>query len=469
VEKGIDKEHNSSYRHNMEANDISLFEGDILRFVYNCPQYVTWFVECIDTTGEEETVKLEALDCLCEPRIVPYDDIILGLEGVADPTVKEATLLSRKEAEYLYGTTNADRCMLQKFADPTPKGELSDLVFTRERSASVISRFVNHPVVGHELGRNYNAKHITFGARYGDKDGSIAGIVDLTYPSAPQLDGQQYIELKRFATHPHRPENTGSWLIAKAIDWARLEAYDHVISYAGVGGNTGVLYRAVGLSDDQYELRQADGSGWAKTEGRDNRSSWEDYERNRYQKQLVGEGCPRHRRENQRQLTEGEETLAAYGSTSGPSTTVSKAKADTLSLHDSDSPVWFARRDMDTESIHATINEYGDQSQGAIGPSDAIFAALCAEGVIAALCLSVPDDISEPVVATGYGTAQSPEANKNTAASLVTRARDWAGLSGYTSLVASPCVGTEFEEALKQCGFDRESAEGVKPRNAATI
>lgn len=464
IKKGVDADNWT--RHSPAANDISIFEGDVVCFVPNTAPHISWYVDEV----AETQVTLSAVNSSSTGPITrDRDELTMTIEADRDRTTKIANRVTESEAEYLFGSPNQESDIAAKFADPSPKGDISDLVLTRERSAETVSKFINHPIVGHALGRNYTAKRITFGARYQSGDGSLAGVVDFTYPSAPELDGQALVEIKRFAAHPNRPANTGSWLISKAVEWAQLEAFERVISYSGVGGNAGVLYRALEFDDSAYTVEQSDGDGWTTAEGRDNRSTWDDYDRNRYDKQVL-DSCPIHRRNVPESLRKSQQQgIDEFeAEDDAPPMSVTPTTAAGLSLSNPKSPLWFARRDNDVGLQVATVRHYGNQVvQGALSNTDVVFAADTSQGTVAALCAAVPEGDAGTIEIIGYGSAQ-PDGATNTAAILVAKLRNWAGLSGQTAITATPEPGTEFETALSQCGFSTHhqmdaTSQGLNP------
>ena len=153
---------------------------------------------------------------------------------------------------------------------PTPSST-DDLTLSRERTKNPVNDFLDrtHPRGG------VPGWKACFGARY---TSHLVAVIVLSRPSARHLDDGSCVEISRFARRDDRPANTGSWLIARARNWARLEGYDEVITYAGVAGNTGQLYQAAGFECD--DITTADGGGWS-THGPD-RDQWADYQRRRY-------------------------------------------------------------------------------------------------------------------------------------------------------------------------------------------
>lgn len=164
--------------------------------------------------------------------------------------------------------------------------DAGDLTIVRERSRSEVNEFLDDPVVDHKRGSVQFCKAM-FGARY---QGELIAVCVLSHPNASTIDTGTKIVLERYASHPKRPQSTATYLIKRAIEWARLEGYDEMLSYAGVDeGNTGHMYHFLDFEfDGHYEYS---GDGWTNRDGRD---SWEDYEGRRYRLQIhPGDGANR--------------------------------------------------------------------------------------------------------------------------------------------------------------------------------
>jgi len=101
---------------------------------------------------------------------------------------------------------------------PTPD-TVHDLTLCRERSRTEINEFLDSELVDHQLGSVPGWK-AAFGARYNEK---LVAICILSRPVAREINSDRTISISRFAALPTRPQNTGSWLIARAREWARLE------------------------------------------------------------------------------------------------------------------------------------------------------------------------------------------------------------------------------------------------------
>jgi GNAT superfamily N-acetyltransferase len=152
---------------------------------------------------------------------------------------------------------------------PSPQS-VDDLTLTRERSHKVVNTFLDR----HHPRGSVAGWKACFGARF---QGYLTAVIVLGRPSARHADDGSRLEVTRFGIRSDRPANTGSWLIASARQWARLEGYTEIITYAGVSGNAGTTYAAAGF--DCVETVTADGSGW---QNRDDRDSWNDYERKKW-------------------------------------------------------------------------------------------------------------------------------------------------------------------------------------------
>jgi GNAT superfamily N-acetyltransferase len=154
-------------------------------------------------------------------------------------------------------------------APPAPSS-VSDCRLTRERSREAVNRFLDrhHPRGG------VPGWKACFGARY---DGHLVGCVVLSRPVSRYNDDGETVAITRYGVRDDRPQNLGSWLIARGREWARLEGYEQVLTFAGVAGEHGTTYEAAGF--DCTEVATADGGTWT---GRDQRDSWADYERRKY-------------------------------------------------------------------------------------------------------------------------------------------------------------------------------------------
>ena len=150
---------------------------------------------------------------------------------------------------------------------------VDDLRLTRERSRNEINNFLESDGVDHKLGGIPGWK-AAFGARHESK---LIAVCVLGRPVARMVDEDKEISITRYGSQPERPSNTGSWLIARARQWAFLEGYQRISAHAGVAGNKGTVYSAAGFKLVREE--KAQGDSWQSREGR---SSVDDFVRRKW-------------------------------------------------------------------------------------------------------------------------------------------------------------------------------------------
>jgi hypothetical protein len=171
------------------------------------------------------------------------------------------------------------------FQAPTPPS-VNHLELVRERTKQPITEFLeqHHPLGG------VPGWKACFSGRYKD---SIVALVVVGRPVARAADDGTELSITRYSIRPDcenseddpeydGPYNIGSWLIARARNWARLEGYDAISAHAGVAGNHGTVYEAAGF--ECVDVTMADGAGWL-TQGED-RETWDDYERRKWVSEL---------------------------------------------------------------------------------------------------------------------------------------------------------------------------------------
>lgn len=150
---------------------------------------------------------------------------------------------------------------------PSPPN-LDALQLTRERRRKKVNRFLRR----HHPEGDVAGWRACFGARYANR---LVAVVVVGRPSARLIDQDRVVEITRYARRDDRPDNTGTWLLARARQWAALEGYDRIISYAGVAGNRGDLYEGAGFEEDKDAQTRVNGDEWAKSrEGRKKRDSY---------------------------------------------------------------------------------------------------------------------------------------------------------------------------------------------------
>ncbi|RLM94306.1 XF1762 family protein [Haloarcula sp. Atlit-7R] len=169
------------------------------------------------------------------------------------------------------GKTNGEPDGPNETLPPAPS--VDDLTLIRERSKKPVDLFLEEH---HYLGSIQGWK-ACFGARY---QGHLVAVCVLGRPANPDVDDGTNIYITRLAARPDRPQNTGSWLIARAREWAALEDYDTIIALAGIAGNPGTVYRAAGFTCENFENPDiGGGDSWQSREGR---QAYEEYNKRRW-------------------------------------------------------------------------------------------------------------------------------------------------------------------------------------------
>ena len=160
--------------------------------------------------------------------------------------------------------------MMSSITQPPTASSVDDLTLTRERTKQPVDEFLEqrHPL------KKVPGWKACFSARYRD---SIVAVVVLGRPVSRMADDGTEISITRFCRREDRPENTGSWLIARARKWAYLEGYETISAHSGVAGNYGTVYEAAGFECTKVDV--AEGKGW---QTREDRKDWDDYERRKW-------------------------------------------------------------------------------------------------------------------------------------------------------------------------------------------
>ncbi|AUV84343.1 hypothetical protein C2R22_22605 (plasmid) [Salinigranum rubrum] len=127
-----------------------------------------------------------------------------------------------------------------------------------------VNGFLKHPTVQYQHDPVTKPFRVALTAVYEGRDVAMAV---LGRPSGRHNADGQTLELYRFAAHPDRPANTGSWLLSRCCRWATLEGYDRLLTYAGVqNDNEGTMYRAAGFT--HLNTTTADLREWHSRSGR---------------------------------------------------------------------------------------------------------------------------------------------------------------------------------------------------------
>jgi len=182
----------------------------------------------------------------------------------------------------------------------TVSREVSEMEIRREQGrgsqSEVVNPFLADPIVDHGLGTVQGWKAAwTLRANTSPIDTyrvnddhppmqrAIVGAIVVGRPNARAWDNGDLLQVDRLACHPIRPKNSNSRLLATAVEWARDQGYDRVVTYAGGTdeSNHGGCYQAVDFELDAVQA--ADSSGW-KDQGEDRETihDGDDWQRRRW-------------------------------------------------------------------------------------------------------------------------------------------------------------------------------------------
>jgi len=154
-----------------------------------------------------------------------------------------------------------------RLVSPGGAPSTSHLSLRSERGSGArecVNGFLKHPAVRYQHDPVTTPFRIALTATYQEREVAMAV---LGRPRGRHNADGRTVELYRFAAHPDRPANTGSWLLSRCCAWSRLEGYDHLLTYAGVqNDNEGTMYRAAGF--ELLGTTIADRSKWHSREGR---------------------------------------------------------------------------------------------------------------------------------------------------------------------------------------------------------
>lgn len=368
-----------------------------------------------------------------EPTTYTIDDVATAID-IGNAHIIEGGF-DTPEDWFEYATTVSQN----RHTDPravTPGGAPSTkaLTLSAERGSGSkyrINGFLKHPEISYKGDVVGNGFKIALTAQYNGNDVAMAV---LGKPTARLgWDDANVIQLLKFAAHPDRPQNTGSWLLSKAYKWAELECYDTFLTYAGeMNENTGVMYSAANFDCIDVEANH-DGDGWTNRENREGRGT---YTKRTWIRSLCDEHEMTTRRRKQRNhpISGG---LATYFDDKPTPSLSDLTLTREEPLADTDDPVteFIEAQDetdtpIETEHVEAVFGaRHGTDLKAAVvlvNPSD------CPNGTdnFSRICIThtAIDDVHYPT---------------NILRWLVGNARDWAHLHGYQSIEAiTPQAGT---------------------------
>lgn len=341
--------------------------------------------------------------------------------------------------------------------DVNPGGAPSTnaLTLTAERGTGSKYRtngFLKHPAIDYQGNPIGNGSKIALTAQWNGNDVAMA---ILGKPiSRLGWDSGTVIQLLKFAAHPNRPENTGSWLLSRCCEWAFLEGYDTFLTYAGaMNDNEGTMYAATNF--ELYDVEENhDGDGWKNRKGRSGSGT---YSKKTWIRHLADSHDLESRRRN--------------GRTHDLSNTLSQwvpTETDQQTIED-----FTLTREEPLESTNDPVTEFiethGTQQSIPVDDVIAVFGARSETELSAALVVSDPTEYSNPrnnfdQVCISAFAADNIHYPTNVARWLTAKARRWAYLHGYSTLAAiTPAAGSPDVYAGAQ--FTREPS--VLPDSAA--
>lgn len=358
--------------------------------------------------------------------------------------------------------------------EPRPEVRISkrtstrNLSLARERSRNTVNSFLNDPVVDHKHG-GMRFWHAAFSARVqsaSSTDSEPCAVAVLDRPNASRLceyTPTDYTQLARYASHPEvrgrqetttgswvdseeqrlseLEENTASWLISRALRWAKLEGYEKVISYSGSANlNEGQIYRATNF--EHAGTSDSAGDGWTNREGRDQWKNSRD-ERDRWIATLQDTELPMKRRAKNRydrwDFLDERPMGAFLGDYPERTPGVSDFELTREESEDHDHG-----RALEFFDTHGQVVE-GDSLVDVPSGVDAIFGATVDGGhLVAGLALTngySSASYADSIEVCGYA-ARETKYPSQTAAWLLSRARDWSALEGYHTLEVPTALAT---------------------------
>lgn len=143
-------------------------------------------------------------------------------------------------------------------ARPTTDALDVERVWSRDR----LNGALEHPLGDHQRGRQTILRAGFFATR---PDGKPCAAAVLSRPNSRILADGVTISLSRYISHPTARQsrvgtnNTASWLISRVASWARLEGFERLLSYSGVGDNDGTIYTSLPFRFDGWSRAADDG------------------------------------------------------------------------------------------------------------------------------------------------------------------------------------------------------------------
>ncbi|MFQ3293044.1 MAG: hypothetical protein ACI9EZ_001741 [Halobacteriales archaeon] len=333
-----------------------------------------------------------------------------------------------------------------------------------------VNGFLKHPDVGYQHDPVTTPFRIAITATY---QGSEVAMAVLGRPTGRHNADGWTVELYRFAAHPDRPPNTGSWLLSRCCSWSRLEGYDRLLTYAGVqNDNEGTMYQAAGF--ELLGTTIADRSEW---HSRDGRTGGGTYTKRRYQRVLATHAIEARRpagRVNSDQARLTDKDTATDPAFSSPQTLSKGELIQTREEHPE------PRGATLTTGVAAFLDEYDSIEPADAAPLVACFGYRTSEdALVAALCLrdrsgqQKPRDNTEAVtLSRAVVQTDAIPHPVNVIRGLIADACEWAGFHGYATVESSltGSVATAGVEGVAGLNIDQDCDRGpsVDPSERAS-
>lgn len=244
-----------------ESVTYASIEPGTVIFERSGDQYIRWevldciargsdFAALLESENGRATVDADELAALVADRRVSswVPSLYAGCDGDRDGWVPHP--------RHVDGDTDPEPDI--RLAPDTP-GDLTVEKVEGRGSRRLVNAFLegaDDGLVFHELGGVASWK-AAFVARYNSEIVSVA----VLHHYHPSTNGEE-IAITRLANHESAPANTSTWLIARVRKWAeRSGGYDRIATYAGVGGNDGICYRAAGF-EAVGDATEVSGTAW---------------------------------------------------------------------------------------------------------------------------------------------------------------------------------------------------------------
>ena len=307
-----------------------------------------------------------------------------------------------------------------------------------------IDSFLKHPEVGYDHDTLGNTAKLTLVAR--NRREEIVAIAVIGTPVASQ-EADNVAVLRRFAAHPDRPENTGSWLIARAAEWCDLQGWERLKSHAGVANNNkGIMYDAAGFTREA-DVVESDLSGWNNKPGANKEGTY-------------------MKRTWWNELTQYDYTHRNADNRPGSMTRLTKQSIDTeVSVNNSVVTREMAKDEDRNWQIGVEAKKFLEERGEVVPDAESVYAVfgIRAEGALRGVAL-VMDDTGEfrdnfESVTVQQVTVDGVRYEDQAARWLIAKIRRWATLHGFDR-VNAVTESKPVTSALRGSSFHQAEADG---------